>query len=567
MREKILEKLSSVKIRGRFKSHYMSQLDRASCVKVAAQLRRQGKLEEAIATYNVAIGTNPTFSWYHNSLGECLASQGKLDEAIMSYYKAIELNPSLGCFYYNLAEAFYQKKSLEQAIACYNQAVEINPDCCLFVKKLIAVLRKYDDLDQTLLNHFRKIDLTDCGLLNDNNPRILLEELTHDYEVRAKLGLFYFQIGQTLNQKGFQKEAELILHSAIKLNDNFHWSHHLLACIFKGKHWYKQAIEHFRWAIKLNPGEFGHYWRLAQTYREKGDIDLAIEAYNMSLKLKKNDQVKQELDAMLLLNIVKNSELYSSENPLGNFNVEHIINPYLNCPDILAKLGDYYEKADRLHDANRIKQAVSIYFELSSSSEVLLIVFASRNDDRANTQFQFRKLLSQVNIKKIFVRDVHDAWYNKGLKNIVDSIEGIAEYLKEQIEQIKPKKLITLGSSSGGYAALLFGYLLNADKSIAFSPQTKIPRPRPFPDEDLLAGCDSKYFDLLDLEWETIKTKFQIHYSEDYISDKDAAIRMEKLAHFRLCGYQAGKLHNIAGWLKNQGKLESILSAIGKTDL
>jgi tetratricopeptide (TPR) repeat protein len=85
----------------------MSQLDRASCVKVAAQLRRQGKLEEAIATYNVAIGTNPTFSWYHNSLGECLASQGKLDEAIMSYYKAIELNPSLGCFYYNLAEAFY----------------------------------------------------------------------------------------------------------------------------------------------------------------------------------------------------------------------------------------------------------------------------------------------------------------------------------------------------------------------------------------------------------------------------------------------------------------------------
>jgi tetratricopeptide (TPR) repeat protein len=543
----------------------MSQLDRASYVKVAAQLRRQGKLEEAIATYHVAIETNPTFSWYHNSLGECLASQGKLDEAIMSYYKAIELNPSLGCFYYNLAEAFSKKKSLEQAIACYNQAAEITPDSYLFVKKLIEVLRKYDDLDQTLSNYFRKIDLTSCGLLNDNNPEILVEELIHDSDVRTKLGSFYFKIGQKLNQQGFQKESELILHSAIKLNDDCYWSHHLLACIFKGKRWYKQAIEHFRRAIKLNPGEFGHYWRLAQTYREKGDIDLAIEAYNMSLKLKKNDQVKQEFDALLVLNIVKNSELYSSKNPLANFNVEPIINSYLDCPDILAKLGDYYEKSGRIHDANRIKQAVSIYLELASSSQVLLIVFASRNDDRAHTKFQFRQLLSQVDIKKIFIRDVYDAWYNKGLKNIVDSIEGVAEYLKEQIEQIKPKKLITLGSSSGGYASLLFGFLLNADRSLAFSPQTKIPRPQPFPDSALLVDCDPRYFNLLDLEWGNVKTICGIHYSEDFISDKDAAIRMEKLANFKLYSYKAGKIHNIAGWLKNQGKLESILlEVIGK---
>jgi hypothetical protein len=34
---------------------------------------------------------------------------------------------------------------------------------------------------------------------------------------------------------------------------------------------------------------------------------------------------------------------------------------------------------------------------------------------------------------------------------------------------------------------------------------------------------------------------------------------MEKYSNFNLYGYQAGKIHNIAGWLKNQGKLESIL--------
>lgn len=543
----------------------MNQCIKINYIKKANQLKKEDKLEEAIATYRIAIETNPGFSWYYNNLGECLALQGNLDEAVTNYYKAIELNPSSGFFYYNLAEVFSQKGSLEQAIVFYNQAIDTT-FIPLYEKKLIDAIIEYDDLGRILLNDFKKTPVTDSDLLNNNNQRNLLKELIKVTEAKEKLGFLYFKIGQKLYHKGLYKESELILSSAIKLNNNLHWAHHLLACIFKEKHQYKQAIDHFSLAIRVNPREFGHYWRLAQTYTEQGDINSAIETYKMTLTLKKDDRVKQELDALLMLHIGNNSDLPLSINHLASFNIENIINQYLDRPDILIRLGEFYNKVGKFNEANRIQQEVSIHFELASSSQVLLIIFASRNDIRANIQFQFRNLLSQVDIKKIFVRDVHDAWYSKGLKNIVDSIEGIAEYLNERIERIKPKKLVTLGSSSGGYAALLFGCLLNADQSIAFSPQTKIPRPRPFPDEDLLVDCDSKYFDLHDLEWETVKTKFQIHYSEDYIPDKDAAIRMEKLANFSLCGYQAGKLHNIAGWLKNQGKLESILlEAIGKT--
>jgi tetratricopeptide (TPR) repeat protein len=536
----------------------MNQCIKINYIKKANRLKQEDKLEEAIATYRIAIEANPSFSWYYNNLGECLASQGNFDEAIANFYKAIELNPSLGFFYYNLAEVFSQKGSLEQAIACYNQAIEIT-SISLYEKKLINAIIEYDDLGQILLNDFKKTPVTDSNFLNNNNQGNLLKELMKVNEAKKKMGFLYFKIGQKLYQKGLYKESELILNSAMKLNNNLHWAHHLLACIFKEKHHYKQAIDHFSLAIKINPREFGHYWRLAQTYTEQGDINSAIETYNMTLTLKKDDRVKQEFDSLLMLHLGNNSDLPLSINHLASFNIENIINQYLDRPDILTKLGEFYNKIGKFNEANRIQQEVSIHFELASSSQVLLIIFSSRNDIHANIQFQFRKLLSQVDVKKIFIRDVHDAWYNKGLKNIVDSIEGIAEYLKEQIEQINPRKLITLGSSSGGYAALLFGFLLNADKSIVFSPQTKIPRPQPFPDEKLLVDCDSRYFDLLDLGWENSKTICSIHYSEDFLSDRDAAIRMKKLDNFRLCGYPAGNIHNIAGWLKNQGKLESIL--------
>jgi len=244
---------------------------------------------------------------------------------------------------------------------------------------------------------------------------------------------------------------------------------------------------------------------------------------------------------------------------MSNLNVEELVNFYLDCPGALESLGDIYEKAGRFCEANQVKQSVSLHSDLDSCSSTLLIVFASRNDDPRQIPFQFRKSLSQVDVKKMFIRDVHDAWYHKGLKNIVGSVEGVASYLKKQVEQTNPKKLITLGASSGGYAALLFGFLLNADKTIAFSPQTKLPRPEPFLDRKLLVGCDSRYFDLLELEWGKSKTTCDIHYSANFNSDRDAAIRMNKLNNFKLFSYQAGELHNIAKWLKTQGKLESIL--------
>lgn len=61
-------------------------------------------------------------------------------------------------------------------------------------------------------------------------------------------------------------------------------------------------------------------------------------------------------------------------------------------------------------------------------------------------------------------------WNKQQNKNIVDTVN----YLDGVLKSLGTRKTIFCGNSMGGYAALMFGYLMGVDKIIAFSPQTTI---------------------------------------------------------------------------------------------
>ena len=84
-----------------------------------------------------------------------------------------------------------------------------------------------------------------------------------------------------------------------------------------------------------------------------------------------------------------------------------------------------------------------------------------------------------------FYLDDHNKWYHCGIEGISTDIHTTTEYLKEKIKKFD--KVIFIGSSAGGYAAILFGSLLNVDKVIAFRPQTTI---------EIQKDMDEKYINL-----------------------------------------------------------------------
>jgi len=102
----------------------------------ANKLKKEGKLEEAIASYRTAIEQNPNFYWSYHNLGEVLAELGKWDEAVTHYRKAIDLNPNSAWSHYYLGEALMQLGKWGEAVAAYRSAIEIEPKSYQFHNKL-----------------------------------------------------------------------------------------------------------------------------------------------------------------------------------------------------------------------------------------------------------------------------------------------------------------------------------------------------------------------------------------------------------------------------------------------
>ncbi len=92
-------------------------------LKQANRLKREGRLDEAIALYHQAIKINPNFAWAYNNLGDALVKQGNLEGAVVEYRKAIETNPNSAWFYINLGRLFIQQGGFEEAINYFKQAV------------------------------------------------------------------------------------------------------------------------------------------------------------------------------------------------------------------------------------------------------------------------------------------------------------------------------------------------------------------------------------------------------------------------------------------------------------
>lgn len=196
--------------------------------------------------------------------------------------------------------------------------------------------------------------------------------------------------------------------------------------------------------------------------------------------------------------------------------------------------------------ANIDKEKELLNFKyVDKGSDKLIMAFTSRG----SRGFQQTNLLRDVEADILFVRDVEDAWYNRGLKFITSDVDTTLNFLKKYTD--RHDKILCTGISSGGYAALLFGSLLNADNIIAYSPQTYIPRDPSFPDIGLLKGIDSKYFDLT--SWISHKIEIDILYSLDYRHDCMQADRVRDFNNISFTCEHWGNVHNVLPFVIKDG--------------
>jgi hypothetical protein len=214
---------------------------------------------------------------------------------------------------------------------------------------------------------------------------------------------------------------------------------------------------------------------------------------------------------------------------------------------------------------------VPLSLDMDADSRTLLIAFGGMRGQLGMPPFEFFKATGGIPVKRLFVRDLRQAWYHRGIPGHGSTIEAVGESLGELVASHGVDRLVAVGNSAGGYAALLFGTLLGADTVLCFAPQTVL-------ELDVLADMGDHRWDEqlrelvadggLDTRWTDLRralpgirrsdTRYELYFDDSFTIDRLHAERVGELEGARLHRLDGGA-HGIAREMRRSGELESIL--------
>jgi hypothetical protein len=211
--------------------------------------------------------------------------------------------------------------------------------------------------------------------------------------------------------------------------------------------------------------------------------------------------------------------------------------------------------------------------DTSAASDILMISFAVFPAPGGKSAFDFRRATSTLGVKRLFLRDPHMMWYQKGTPGIADDVPGVAAWLTKIIAQEHPRRVVMIGNSGGGFSALLFGALVGVDEIHAFNPPTLLRAPddtsAPQQLEALVMekGQDIPYLDIREIFREHLKpsTQVYIHYSRGESRDKRHAKYLRDFPNVYIREYPFVS-HHVARFFAERAMLSPLLDAAARGD-
>lgn len=211
-----------------------------------------------------------------------------------------------------------------------------------------------------------------------------------------------------------------------------------------------------------------------------------------------------------------------------------------------------------------------------NNSEFLLVSFGGINQGLGIPVFEFFNSLKLLGFDKIFLRDFNQMWYQKGVDSNINDLLLLKEFIKHEINLKSYKKIVFLGNSMGGYAAILFGIMINVDEVISFAPQTFIDKTnrlkhldfRWFKQIKKIHSSKNKHHIFFNLKHflnnnSNYKTNINIYFSNKHRLDRLHAKHIKNLKNVSLNSYEVGG-HSVIKTLRDSGELQTILTNLFK---
>jgi hypothetical protein len=210
-----------------------------------------------------------------------------------------------------------------------------------------------------------------------------------------------------------------------------------------------------------------------------------------------------------------------------------------------------------------------ILSERGRDESVLIIAFSGGAQKLDVPVHEFFETTKTLGYNRILLWDRYYMYYHYGVDRKRRDWPSLIAYLQQEIERLRPHKVLCVGTSSGGYAALIAGHHLKVDIVHAFGPQTEIALDRAairharHPVNRWRMSVSRRvHREVLDLapmlRNYNGKSRYFVHYSARHEIDRRAASRIAEMPGVTTLGYPC-EAHAIAVFLAKRKFLGQVL--------
>jgi tetratricopeptide (TPR) repeat protein len=232
---------------------------------------KEGRLDEAILSYERGITIRPEYVKGYINLGETYVTMKKFDEAIEQQKKALALNPNSAEGHAGLGAAYIEKGMLDEAILELEQALTIKPYYAVAHANLCAAYQVKDMFDEAI---------TECSMAVGMNPT---------------LSIAYINLGLAYGKKSLLDEAITGFTNALRTNPDSVDGYYYRAIAHDEKGMLDESIADFKKALTFAPNSVNARFKLGMVYSKNGMQDEANaqfkEAFALQAARKGSSQV------------------------------------------------------------------------------------------------------------------------------------------------------------------------------------------------------------------------------------------------------------------------------------
>jgi protein O-mannosyl-transferase len=198
---------------------------------LARVLFEQGKFDEAVVHYTMALQLSPDNADAHNNMANALLQHGRVDEAISHYVEALRIQPNHAEAHNNLANALVRQGRTSEALGHYSEAIRIDPDYAEARNGEGALLARLSRTSEAMIQYSEALRLDPNSAEAHNNMGAMLlnqgraDEAIVQFMEAVRLAPskadFHYNLGVVQQKKGQLSDARLQYNTALQLDPGY----------------------------------------------------------------------------------------------------------------------------------------------------------------------------------------------------------------------------------------------------------------------------------------------------------------------------------------------------------